>query len=369
LLSRRKFTKRASALAALATFPSLSACAAPSEMTRTGFWMPEEAEPHERTFMQWPVSHNVHPDPVFLDMLQQSIADVANAIVAFEPVVMLMDERFKKSAQRKLSSVIEIWDIPTDDLWARDAGPCFVRNEAGELAVRHYNFNGWGNKQIHGNDGKIAAAVAEQLGLDLLDNGLVGEPGGLESDGAGTVIAHASSWVNDNRNTGSMTEIEKLILEAVGGKKMIWAPGIKGGDITDYHIDALARFTKPGTILIQLPDEEDVDDDLFAASAYETYDILKAASDANGEKFEIVVLPQPYEIRVKAEDFLASYVNYYVCNGAVIAAQFGDKRADAKARETLATLYPGREIVMLSVDPIGECGGGIHCATQQQPKT
>lgn len=337
-------------------------------MTKPKFWMPEERDPHERTFMQWPVSKKVHPDPVFLNMLQQSIADVANAIAEFEPVVMLMDKRFENSARRKLSDDVEIWKIPTDDLWCRDAGPCFVRNDAGDLAVSHFNFNGWGGKQVHGNDGKIAGAIAERLGLKLLDNGLVGEPGGLESDGEGTIIAHESSWVIDNRNSGSRAEVEAMILEAVGGQKMIWAPGVKGKDITDYHIDALARFTEPGTILIQLPDEADAEEDVFAASAYETHDILAVASDVDGKKFEIVVLPQPYDIRIKAEDFVASYVNYYVCNGAVIAAQFGDRAVDAEAKQTLGELYPDREIVMLNVDPIGECGGGIHCATQQQPK-
>ncbi|GAB5487678.1 MAG: agmatine deiminase family protein [Parasphingorhabdus sp.] len=355
-------------LGTLAALPSFTACAAPTEMTNLKFWMPEERDPHERTFMQWPVSTIVHPDPVFLDMLQQSIADVANAIAEFEPVVMLMDKQFESAARKKLSDGVEVWDIPTDDLWCRDAGPCFVRNEAGDLAVSHFNFNGWGDKQVHGNDGKIAAAIARRMGLPLRDNGLVGEPGGLESDGEGTVIAHESSWVIDNRNMGTRADIEAKILEAVGGKKMIWAPGVKALDITDYHIDALARFTEPGTILIQLPDEDDIRDDPFAASAYETHDILAAASDANGKKFEIVVLPQPYDIRLEAEDFVASYVNYYVCNGAVIAAQFGDREVDAEAKETLGELYPDREIVMLNVDPIGECGGGIHCATQQQPK-
>ena len=120
--------------------------------------------------------------------------------------------------------------------------------------------------------------------------------------------------------------------------------------------------------MIQLPGEEEYPGDPFTNAAHETYEILRNASDANGKPFDLEKLLEPYDVRVKAEDFVASYVNYYVCNGAVIAAQFGDAEADAKAQETLARLYPEREIVMLNVDPIGECGGGIHCATQQQPK-
>ena len=94
---------------------------------------------------------------------------------------------------------------------------------------------------------------------------------------------------------------------------------------------------------------------------------MKNATDHKGRKFEIVVIPEPGRVRSNYPDFVAAYANYYVCNNAVIAAEFGDDRADAIAEKTLGDLYPGREIVMLDVDAIGEAGGGIHCATQQQP--
>ena len=331
-----------------------------------GFWLPEESEPHLRTFMQWPVSPEVHPDPIFLDMLQQSIADIANTILAFEPVVMLMAADYQPSARRKLSADVEIWNVPTEDLWCRDSGPLFVINSQGELAIRQLNFNGWGQKQTHVHDGKIAGRVAERLGLPILNNGIVGEAGGVETDGQGTLIAHESSWVNPNRNGGGKEEIEALLLEALGADKMIWAPGVRNADITDYHIDSLARFVEPGLVVIQLPDELDPDDP-WSRAALETYDILKAEADAQGKKLDIVTLPEPEDIRVSSTDFVASYVNYYVCNGAVIAAEFGDHKADQEAKDVLTSLYPDREIVMLNIDPIGETGGGIHCATQQQP--
>lgn len=332
-----------------------------------GFYLPEESEPHERTFMQWPVSREVHPDPVFLDMLQDAIAETANTIAEFEPVIMLMDKRFESTARQKLSAGVEIWHIPTDDLWCRDAGPLFVKNAGGDLAISHLNFNGWGNKQTHENDSKIARAVATELGLPFFDNGLVGEAGGLETDGQGTIIAHESSWINPNRNSMPKPQVEELMRQAIGMDHIVWAPGVAGADITDYHIDSLARFTEPGTIIIQLP-EEPQPDDPWSLTAFETYDILKAARDHNGEAFKLVTIPEPYDTRVTSADFVASYVNYYVCNGAVIMAQFGDRDADAQAAETIGKLYPDREIIALNVDPIGETGGGIHCATQQQPK-
>ncbi len=316
--------------------------------------------------MQWPVSLDVY-DARSLRAVQTEIALIANTISQFEPVAMLASGAAAKAARAQLGRAVEIWDIPTDDLWCRDSGPTFVKNAKGELAIAHIQFNGWGRKQPHRNDARIAAAVAKRLGLPLLATGLVGEQGGVEHDGAGTLLAHESSWVNPNRNKGSATTIGTLLNGALGGEKIIWAPGIKGADITDYHIDALARFTSPGRVLIQLPEEPDPADP-WSNSAFETYEILKNAIDAKGRKLDIVVVTEPVDIRSDKPDFVASYVNYYVCNGAVIGAEFGDRAADEQARSILASLYPGRTVIGINIDTIGESAGGIHCATQQQPK-
>jgi agmatine deiminase len=338
----------------------------PPDPRLADYEMPLESEPHERTIMQWPVSLDVYDAPS-LNAVQREIALIANTISQFEPVAMLASGANAKAARAQLGRAVEIWDIPTDDLWCRDSGPTFVKNAKGELAVAHIQFNGWGKKQPHRNDARIAAAVAKRLGLPLLATGLVGEQGGIEHDGAGTLLAHASCWVNPNRNKGNAATIGRLLNGALGGEKIIWAPGIKGADITDYHIDALARFTSPGRVLIQLPEKPDPADP-WSISAFETYEILQKSTDAKGRKLDIVIVPEPVDIRSDKADFVASYVNYYVCNGAVIGAEFGDRAADDKARSILASLYPGRKIIGLNIDTIGESGGGIHCATQQQPK-
>jgi agmatine deiminase len=328
--------------------------------------MPLESEPHERTLMQWPVSLAVY-DRASLARVQSAIAQIANTISRHEPVAMLVGQRHAAAARKLLGPEVELWDIPTDDLWCRDCGPTFVRQRDGSLAVSLIRFNGWGRKQPHSNDVMVAERVAARLGLPVIDSGLVGEQGGVEHDGAGTLLAHASCWDNPNRNRVPRAEIEARLLRALGGRKLIWAPGVKGKDITDYHIDALARFVGPGKVLIQLSEQVDPDDP-WSVSGHETLAILKAARDARGQPLEIMQLPDPVDIRSNQPDFVASYVNYYVCNGAVIAEQFGDKAADGRAKELLQQLYPGRTVEMLRVDPIGESGGGIHCATQQQPQ-
>jgi agmatine deiminase len=333
----------------------------------SSYAMPPEEAPHERTFMQWPSNADIY-GMRSLRRVQADIARIANAISGFEPVVMLASGPEAARARTALGKAIEIWDIPTDDLWCRDSGPTFVKSSAGKLAVAHIAFNGWGKKQEHGADSKIAAAVARKLNLPLLETGLIGEQGGVEADGAGTLLAHASCWVNSNRNSGTADQIGALLNGALGAKKIIWAPGIKDADITDYHIDALARFVAPGKVLIQIGDTVDHGDP-WSVAAFQTLDILKQATDARGRKLEIVTLPDPINIRSRKRDFVSSYVNYYVCDGAVICAEFGDRRADAKARSILRSLYPGRKIVPLNIDAVGEAGGGIHCATQQQPQS
>lgn len=340
-------------------------CAAPGAAPQA-YEMPMESAPHLRTLMQWPVSVDVY-GARDLAAVQTNLVSIANAISEHEPVAMMAAPGARGLNRARFSSNVELWDIPTDDLWCRDSGPTFVRGADGGLAVALIRFNGWGDKQRHGNDGRVAERVAARLGLPLINSDVIGEQGGLEHDGAGTMMAHASCWVNDNRNPGlSADQIAQRLGAAIGASKMIWAPGVKDADITDYHIDSLARFTGPGQVLIQIDDELDPDDP-WSVAAHQTLGILKQATDARGGPLEIRRLPEPIDIRATGDDFVSSYVNYYVCNGAVIAPQFGDRRADAEAREILAALYPGRDVVQLNIDALGASGGGIHCATQQQP--
>lgn len=354
-MRRRDVVLGGGAVGVMALFDGTKARAA------DGFFVPPEEAPHERTLMQWPVNRRVYPDAGFLRMVQRTIADIANTIAAFEPVTLLAAREQHAAARKMLSGNVTLWDIPTDDLWCRDAGPILVTNAAGDRAVRHIRFNGWGEKQVNRRDSLVAGRVAERLGLPLLPTGLKGEAGGVEHDGHGLLMAHESSWVTATRNPGlSRDEVERRLLAAYGADRMIWSDGLRDHDITDYHIDSLARFTGPGRVLIHLPATPDRLDP-FHRAALATHDALLAHGLA------VEVIPEPAVPRVPGADFVASYANFYVCNGAVIAAEFGDRRSDRTARDALARHYPGREIIMLNVDALGELGGGIHCATQQIP--
>ena len=357
-MRRRKFLGSSAALGAIAIMPNSIMATEQRKL-----YVPPEEALHELTFMQWPASRKVHREREFFALLQETIADIANTISQFEPVVMLAAKEQHSAAHELLSEDVDLWDIPTEDLWCRDAGPLFAIDETGELVVSHIQFNGWGNRQLNANDSQVATRIAERLGVELVPSGLVGEAGGVEHDGHGLLMAHESSWVHKNRNPGlSRDEIGKRLLAAYGAERIIWAPGVKDWDITDYHIDSLARFTGPGRVLINLPDLPDYEDP-FHVAALKTHEILKR------EELEIEVISEPDDRRVPGVEFVASYANYYVCNGAVIAAQFGDPESDPMALEAMRRHFPGREVIALDVDPLGETGGGIHCATQQMPKS
>jgi agmatine deiminase len=330
-----------------------------------GLRMPAEDAEHERTWMAWPSSQEVWGEE--LPEVQVSIARLATAISEYEPVTMLVPPGEVEQAQEALGEDVEIVEAPVDYLWARDTLPNMVVGDDGSLGASHATFNGWGDKQVHDRDAQLAGIVADRLGVPLADSGLVGEGGGIEVDGAGTVMAAESSWVNENRNPGmSRDEIEGRILDMVGGDRMIWVDGLAGADITDGHIDTLARFVDEDTILVEKP--VGPPDDPWVRAAERTREQLAEATTRDGHPYEIVEIQQPAETRGQGEDYLSSYLNYYVVNGAVIAPEFGDTEADEAARTVLAGLYPDREIVMIDIDAIAEGGGGIHCSTQQQPR-
>jgi agmatine deiminase len=164
----------------------------------------------------------------------------------------------------------------------------------------------------------------------------------------------------------SKDQFEDLLMPLLGLDKIIWLPGIKGKDITDGHTDFYARFARPGVVLAGYePDPDSYEHELTLTHL----DLLKSATDAQGKKLQVIKLTAPSDLR---EDFLndefaAGYIGFYVCNGAVIAQQFGDTKADAAAKAALQKAFPDRKIEQLNVDGIAAGGGSIHCATQQEP--
>ncbi len=327
--------------------------------------MPAEETAHEATWMCFPGRADVWGRD--LPDVQATIARLGLVIAQFEPVRMLVRPDQLARARSLVGRDIQLIEAPVDDLWARDTLPLFLVTDDGELAAGRVRFNGWGGKQVHDGDAQLAGVVAEILDVRLVDVGLVGEGGGVETDGAGTLLAARSSWVNDNRNPGLGEDVIADRLTALlGADRLLWVDGIAGMDITDGHIDTLARFVDPATIVHEYPSYVEPGETWYDL-AVDTAGELATMATIEGDPYRLVALEQPATTRRDDPEFLPSYLNYYVCNGAVIVAEFGDAIADGRAAERIAELHPGREIVGVDVDAVAAGGGGVHCATQQQP--
>ena len=331
-----------------------------------GWRMPEEGEPHLRTWMAFGATEKIW-GPDLLPEVRRNLATIAQTIARFEPVSMLVRPDDLELARELLGPTVELVEAPLDDLWMRDTGPVFVEANGARAGI-DFNFNGWGGKQTHARDAKVAELVAGDAGVEVLHTDLVLEGGGIEVDGEGTAIITESCVLNKNRNPGwTKQDVEEELGWLLGIEKIIWLPGIKGKDITDGHTDFYARFAKPGVVVAGY----DADPESFDHAVTTRHlDILENATDARGRALEVAVLDAPGTVRpdYESDDFAAGYINFYVCNGAVIAPEFGDPTTDGAARAELERLFPEREVVQLNIDAIAAGGGGIHCTTQQEPK-
>ncbi|MGW8330881.1 agmatine deiminase family protein [Streptomyces sp. NPDC055897] len=368
-LGRRTFlasTGAAAAGAAWAVTAGGRAHAAPAQAS--SFAVPLDTVPHTRTWMAWPDSSAIWGRQ--LAGVQANIALIAKTIAKYEPVTVCANSAGVAKAQTACGpAVTVIGSIPVDDCWMRDTGPVFRTDGAGGLDTVGLNFNGWGNKQTHAKDALVAQRIAASLGVPFTSAGLVGEGGAVETDGAGTLMATRSSLINTNRNPKlKQAQIEAALCAAFGADQVIWFNGVTGRDITDDHVDATSRFLAAGAGLVQMPTA--TDNDAWSKDARQQYQILSAAKDADGDPIAVTQIQGPDYGRIRSSDpnFVAAYANYYVCNGAVISAQFGDSRADAAAKSSLQRLFPGRVVEQLNIDSLGAGGGGIHCVTQQQPR-
>jgi agmatine deiminase len=363
-------TRRA-ALQALASLgagvPIASLSAATSAANKIEWRMPDESAPHQRTWMAFGASKAIWGSRLLAEV-QRNLATIALAIAKYEPVSMLVREADMPLAAQLLGNKVELIVCPHDDIWIRDTGPVFLVSANGGKAAADFNFNGWGEKQDYARDAHVANFVSKRSGALEIQSHLTLEGGAIEVDGQGTAIITESCVLNQNRNPGvSKAQCEKELKRILGLEKIIWLPGVKGKDITDGHTDFYARFARPGVVFAGY----DADPNSFDHAVTKRHlRLLRTATDAKGNKLEVIALEAPRKVRTKfaTADSANGYINFYVCNGAVIAPEFGDARADSAALRALQHAFPGREIVQLNIDAIAGGGGGIHCTTQQEPR-
>ncbi len=328
-----------------------------------GFHMPAEWAPHAGCWMAWPRHEETFG--ANMEAARDAYAAVARAIARFEPVTMLAHPDDADDAASQCGGAVALKAVAIDDSWMRDTGPTFVVDGRGGVAGIDWRFNAWGeNYPDHALDEAVAGAVLESLSMRRYPAPIVLEGGAIHTDGAGTLMTTASVVLNENRNPGLTREdAEALFGDWLGVERTIWLEDALEHDDTDGHVDNLACFLAEGVVAAMAPGGagDAMDDALL-----KNLEILTYATDANGRRLEIVHLPRPRRMEWQGNALAASYVNFYMANGAAIMPSFDDP-ADALARDRLAAALPGREIVQLPGLEIVRGGGCIHCITQQQP--
>ncbi|WPH02278.1 Hypothetical protein R9X50_00513400 [Acrodontium crateriforme] len=337
------------------------------------FKMPAESTLHARTLMAWPSSYSTDDNQDVLHGSRQEVAAIANAIAQFEPVTLLAPKNHVCKAEQLIDSNVTVAALQVDNLWMRDTGPIYVESSEGKMAGVNFNFNDWGNKFYPDRsvDWTTAHRVLRKDDTYEIKTNVTTEGGALEIDGEGTLMATESSIINDNRNPGlSKQQIEQTLSQTLGIEKFLWIKGVKGEDITDGHIDAVARFVRPGVVLLSrpAPDTEQVWLDAYDQAR----NVLENSTDARGRKLTIHDIDEPANVDFpKINNYddppALNYVNYLLVNGGLIMPKFGDVEADENARTIMQSLFPEREVVQVFLHWLPLSGGGIHCATQQVP--
>ncbi len=288
-------------------------------------------------------------------------ATVANTVAAFEPVTMIANPGADAAGARAaLSSAVEVVELAIDDSWLRDTGPIYVVDDAtGTRAATHWRFNAWGEKfPPWDKDAAVGRLIAQALGDTVIDVPMVLEGGAVLSDGGTSILTTEQCLLSDSRNPQmARDELEAMILQHFGAQRMVWLGlGQFEDRDTDGHVDLIAAFTPDGRVLLQTAPEGDPNHE-------RGLDNLGRLAAAGIEVIEIGHLPRT---EVAGEPVAVSYLNFYVCNGAVIVPVSGDAH-DAEALGQIADAFPGREVLGVPGAVTAYGGGGPHCITQQVP--
>lgn len=329
-----------------------------------GFVFPAEWTPHEATLVAWPCAEDLWEER--LDTARAEWTALCRGIAKGDRLVVLVPNAGEEAAARAALEGVEadFWPIPFGDIWMRDIAPLIVTGPSGRRSVV-FRFNGWGEKYILPHDDAVAKRCADELAFERYEAPFVLEGGSVDVDGEGTVLTTEQCLLNDNRNSGKdRAAVQDDLRAYLGATKTIWITEGLANDHTDGHIDTIARFVRPGVVMVMTPSGDDPN----AAVLEKIRAEVEGAEDARGRPLEILAIPSPG--RVVGDDgtvLPASYVNFYIGNATVIVPQYGTP-FDEPARAAIAAAFPDRETIGVSARAILEGGGAFHCITQQIPK-
>ena len=330
--------------------------------------MPAEWSRHGAVWLAWP-----HDPSTFIsgvEKVEETFAKIIELLHKDECVnLFVKDDSMKQRVSELLRSRkvdlnrIRFFEFDYADVWFRDYGPIFVKHGR-DLAMVHWTFNSWGEKYEELlKDAQIPHEINSVMNLRCFEPGIVLEGGSIDVNGKGTLLTTEQCLLNKNRNAClRKDEIEKFLKDYLGVTNIIWLKSGIAGDDTDGHVDDLARFVNPTTVVCGYEEDEDENSEALRRN----YELLCQSTDQDGKKLKVVKLPMPGKVAYDGKRLPASYTNFYIGNRTVLVPTF-ECENDKAAVSILQKLFPRRKVVGVNcMDLI--CGfGAIHCISQQQP--
>ena len=349
-----------------------------------GYRMPAEWEPHRATWLVWP--HNRADWEVKMSAIDWSYVEIVRHLVAGERVAILCQDRaVELRAVRRLTQAgvdlahVDRYRIATNRSWIRDAGPIFVVRQprAGRpaIAVTNWRFNGWARYRAWQRDNLIPRRIARRLTMRRFDvtiplkagrRPVVLEGGSIDVNGRGLLLATEECLLGEvqARNPGlTRASLERVFADYLGGRRVLWLGQGIAGDDTHGHVDDVARFVSPNTVVAAT--EPDLADENHRRLR-DNLDRLAGMTDGRGQALRIVRIPMPHALYFEGKRLPASYLNFYIGNRRVLVPTFNDPR-DRMALARLAAVFPGREVVGIHAVDLVLGLGTIHCLTQPEP--
>lgn len=341
------------------------------------FSLPAEWVRHAATWMGWP--HNRNDWPGKAEAVTWAVAEMVLHLTRGERVEMLVpDADTRLRARRTLAAVgvdlqqVGFHIVASDRSWTRDALPSYVR-EGGRAALVDWRFNGWARYRNHRKDDALGAWLADRLDLPRhvptrpgSRRRVVLEGGAVDSNGEGLLLTSEECLLSgvQARNPGlGKRAMEDLLRIWLGVEKVLWLGRGIAGDDTHGHIDDLARFVGPGTVVAAVETRRS---DINYRPLRENLARLRRMRDLSGRRLEIATLPMPRPLFCRGVRLPASYANFYIANDRVLVPTFNDPH-DREALATLAGLFPRREVVGIHAVDLVWGLGTLHCMTWQQP--
>ena len=331
--------------------------------------VPAEWEPQAGVWLQWPGPWERSYESAF--------ARIASVIARYQPLHILYssnaiqanaEEAIKRVGADPAHENIHWHAIPYDSAWMRDNGPVYVK-ESGKLKIQNWGFDAWGGafgaSVPFRHDNEAPLAVAELVGLETENIEVVHERGNLEFNGVDTVLLNWSVLGDPRRNKDyTKAKAEQDLKHHFGVSRVVFIEGVPMGDLTNGHIDGIARFINPTTVVVG----QCVDGSTCSEPEHPTRKVFDAAASAIAAAgFDVIRDPIETSVEYRGEAYDTNYLNWLIGNGYVITTGFGNKKADSAAKARLESYFPGRDVHVIDMLESWAAGGGVHCHTNDMP--